>query len=139
LPLVSTSLRLLVLVGGAVAAVVLFFVFRGDDDNGRQERATPPTTTTGTTETLLEPPPKVFRIDTRTPGIKRISVNQDRRVVIIVAADRTEEVHVHGYDLKSDVTPARPARFSFRAREPGRFEIEFEGSGEEIAELSVNP
>ena len=135
----STLLRLLVIVGGAAAAVVLFFVFRGGDDNGKQKRATPPTTTAGTTETLLEPPPKVFRINTRTPGIKRISANQDRRVVIVVTADRTEEVHVHGYDLKAEVAPARPATFAFRARLPGRFEIEFEGSGEQIAELTVNP
>jgi hypothetical protein len=137
---VSTSLRLLVLLAGVVAAVVLFFVFRGDDDNGKQAQATTTSATgTSTAETAEEPPPTVFRINTRTPGIKRISVHQDRRVIIIVSADRTEEVHLHGYDLKSDVTPERPARFSFRADEPGRFEIEFEDSGEQIAELSVNP
>jgi len=136
---VSARWRLLIVIAGAVAAVVLFFVFRGDDDNGKQERATPATTTTGTTETLLEPPPKVFRIDTRRPGIKRLSVDQDRRVIIIVAADTSEEVHLHGYDIKSGVTAQRPARLSFRADEPGRFEIEFEDSGEQIAELTVKP
>jgi hypothetical protein len=130
-----TSWRLLILAAGVVAAVVLFFVFRGEDDNGKQAQSTTPTTT----ENPREPRPAVFRINTRTPGIKRIAVNQDRPVVIIVAADRAEEVHLHGYDLKSDVTPNRPARFSFRADEPGRFEIEFEGSGEQIAELTVNP
>jgi hypothetical protein len=136
---VSTALRLLILIAGAFVAVVLFFVFRGDDDGGSQAQATTNTTTTGTTSTAQEPPPKVFRINTTVPGIKRISVKQDRRVIIVVVADSTQEVHLHGYDLKSVVTSARPARFNFRADEPGRFEIEFEGSGQQIAELTVNP
>jgi hypothetical protein len=140
---VSTSLRLLILIAGAFAAVVLFFVLRGDDDNGSQAQATTPTatgsTTTGSTTTVQEPTPQVFRINTRVPGIKRISVEQDRRVIIIVVADSTQEVHLHGYDLKSVVTAERPGGFNFRADEPGRFEIEFEGSGEQIAELTVTP
>jgi hypothetical protein len=137
---VSTALRLLILIAGAFVAVVLFFLFRGDDDGGSQAQATTPTpTATGTTSTAQEPPPKVFRINTTAPGIKRISVKQDRRVIIVVVADSTQEVHLHGYDLKSVVTSARPAGFNFRADEPGRFEIEFEGSGQQIAELTVNP
>jgi hypothetical protein len=137
---VSTSLRLLILIGGAFVAVALFFVFRGDDDSSSGAQATKPTpTATGTTSTAQEPPPTVFRINTKVPGIKRISVKQDRRVSIIVVADSTQEVHLHGYDLKSVVTAKRPGGFNLRADEPGRFEIEFEGSGEQIAELTVNP
>jgi hypothetical protein len=135
----STSARLLVLAAGAVAAVVLFIVFRGDGDDGEQAQATTTAGTTSTTETAQEPQPTIFRINTRTPGIKRISVKQDERVVIIVAADRSEEIHLHGYDLKAEATAARPGRIAFRADQPGRFEIEFEGSGEQIAELTVNP
>jgi hypothetical protein len=139
---VSTSLRFLILIAGAFAAVVLFFVFRGDDDNGTQAQTTPTTTTpttTGSTTTVQEPTPKVFRINTTVPGIKRVSVEQDRRVIMIVVADSTQEVHLHGYDLTSMVTAERPGGFNFRADEPGRFEIEFEGSGEQIAELTVTP
>jgi hypothetical protein len=140
---VSTPLRLLILIAGAFAAVVLFFVFRGDDDNGTQAQTTPTTTTTptatGSTTTVQEPTPKVFRINTTVPGIKRVSVEQDRRVIMIVVADSTQEVHLHGYDLTSMVTADRPGGFNFRADEPGRFEIEFEGSGEQIAELTVTP
>jgi hypothetical protein len=138
---VSTSLRLLIVIAGAFVAVVLFFVFRRDDDGGSQAQATTPntTTTTGTTSTAQEPPPRVFRINTTVPGIKRVSVEQDRRLIMIVVADSTQEVHLHGYDLKSMVTAERPGGFNFRADEPGRFEIEFEGSGQQIAELTVNP
>jgi hypothetical protein len=136
---VSTPLRLLIVIAGAFAAVVLFFVFRGDEGNGTQAQTTTQQTTTGSTTTVQEPTPKVFRINTTVPGIKRVSVEQGRRVIMIVVADSTQEVHLHGYDLKSVVTAERPGGFNFRARLPGRFEIEFEGSGEQIAELTVTP
>jgi hypothetical protein len=127
-----------ILIAGAVVAVVLFFVFRGDDNGGSQAQTTAPTPAT-TTSNAPEPPPMVFRINTKVPGIKRVEVKQDRRVTIIVVVDRTQEVHIHGYDLKATMTPERPGGFSFRADEPGRFEIEFEGSGQQIAELTVSP
>ena len=137
-PAVSWALRLLLLIGGVFAAVVLFFAFRDDGDNGTQAR--PQTPIPGsTTSTAQEPPPKVFRINTRVPGIKRVAVKKDRRVIIIVVGDSTEDVHLHGYDMKALMTAERPARFSFRADEAGRFEIEFEDSGDEIAELTVTP
>jgi hypothetical protein len=135
----STSLRLLILLAGAFAAVVLFFVFRGDDDNASQAQTTAQQTTTRSTTTVQQPTPKVFRINTTVPGIKRLSVALNRRVIMVVVADSTQEVHLHGYDLKSVVTAQRPGGFNFRARLPGRFEIEFEGSGEQIAELTVTP
>jgi hypothetical protein len=133
---VSASLRLLLLIAGALVAVALFFVFRGDDDGGSQ--ATTTTGTTQATQTDVERP-AVLNIDARTPEIKRISVNRNRMVVIVVTTDRSEVVHLHGYDLKSDATPRRPARIAFRADQPGRFEIELEESGEQIAELTVTP
>jgi hypothetical protein len=46
---------------------------------------------------------------------------------------------VHGYDLKQSVAPGKPASISFRADVPGRFEIELEDAGKEIAELTVKP
>jgi hypothetical protein len=135
---VSASLRLLLLIAGALVAVALFFVFRGDDDGGSQAQATTTTGTTQATQTDVERP-AVFNIDARTPEIKRISVKRNRMVVIVVTTDRSEVVHLHGYDLKSDATPRRPARIAFRADQPGRFEIELEESGEQIAELTVTP
>ncbi|HET7856607.1 MAG TPA: hypothetical protein VFL41_09135 [Gaiellaceae bacterium] len=134
----SWGLRLLILIGGVFAAVVLFFAFRDNGDNGTQAQPQTPSAAS-TTSTAQEQPPKVFRINTRVPGIKRISIKKDRRVIIIVVGDSTEEVHLHGYDMKALMTPERPAGFSLRADEAGRFEIEFEDSGDEIAELTVTP
>jgi hypothetical protein len=134
---VSARWRLLVVIAGAVAAVVLFFVFRGDGEDGNEKAET---ARTGTSERLA-PQETILRITIRgaSSQIMRATVPKGRRVVVIVSADRSDEVHVHGYDLEADVTPSRPARIAFRADESGRFEIEFENSGEQIAELTVNP
>jgi hypothetical protein len=48
-------------------------------------------------------------------------------------------VHLHGYDLSADVAPGAPATIRFEANAPGRFEIELENTGVQIAELEVRP
>jgi hypothetical protein len=72
-------------------------------------------------------------------GVVRESTDKGDRVVVLVTSDVADEVHVHGYDLMSDVAPGAPARIAFRATIPGRFEIELEDRGVQIAELTVNP
>jgi heme/copper-type cytochrome/quinol oxidase subunit 2 len=134
---VRGSRRILLIVPAAVAAVALFFVFRtgGDDTNEEAE-----TTPTGTSERLTSEE-TVLRITVRGagPGIMRVTVPKGRRVVVRVSSDRADEVHVHGYDIKADVTPTRTARIAFRARLAGRFEIELEERSLLIAVLTVEP
>lgn len=60
-------------------------------------------------------------------------------MTLIVSADVADEVHVHGYDLMADVAPGSPARISFEASVPGRFEVELESRALQIAELRVGP
>ena len=72
-------------------------------------------------------------------GIGRDSVARGRIVVIRVASDVADGVHVHGYDLTAEVAPGAPAAIRFTASAPGRFEIELEESGVQIAELEVRP
>ena len=72
-------------------------------------------------------------------GVRRPSVGQGRIVRIVVRSDVSDHVHVHGYDLTSDVGPNAPAVIRFRADIPGRFEIELEDRSLEIAELEVRP
>ena len=71
--------------------------------------------------------------------IRRVTIKQGQRVTLIVSADVSDEVHVHGYDLMADVAPGSPARISFEASKPGRFEVELESRALQIAELSVTP
>ena len=71
-------------------------------------------------------------------GVDREQVDTGSEVVIVVTADVTDEVHVHGYDHFADVTPDRPARVQFTADIPGIFEVELEGSKTLVLELEVS-
>jgi hypothetical protein len=51
----------------------------------------------------------------------------------------SDEVHLHGYNLMSDVTPEQPARIDFVADVPGVFECELENAGIPLFELEVSP
>jgi heme/copper-type cytochrome/quinol oxidase subunit 2 len=56
-----------------------------------------------------------------------------------VRANTTDEVHVHGYDLKQNVTPGKTVTFTFPAKITGIFEVEFEHATKQIAQLRVDP
>ena len=72
-------------------------------------------------------------------GIRRLSVRRGSTVTLIVNADVTDHVHLHGYDVMRDVAPAAPARLTFRATIAGRFEVELEDAGRQVAEVQVRP
>ena len=145
---------------GAVAlAVALFFVVRaGDDDRDGQttvaERTTVEETTTAsetegeeTTAAPPAPPPPPpgareirFNIPEGGPqGIRRVQIQQNDRVVLLIRSALADHAHLHGYDLLADVRPGVTARIGFRASVPGRFEIELEDRGQPFAELTVTP
>jgi hypothetical protein len=102
-------------------------------------------TTTETTTSTVEPPagPTVVRVrvvgGVPKGGIVRETVKQGDRVVILVTSDVADHVHLHGYDVMRDVAPGKPARIRFRATVPGRFEVELEDRGVQIASLTVEP
>ena len=68
----------------------------------------------------------------------RVEVELGSVVAISVESDVAEEIHLHGYDVLVDIEPGGSAILRFTADVPGRFEIEFERSGEFIAELEVS-
>jgi hypothetical protein len=72
-------------------------------------------------------------------GVAEIEVDKGDTVRLKVVSDATHEVHVHGYDLTELADPDAPARFEFKAKIDGIFEIEIEELKEPIAELRVNP
>jgi hypothetical protein len=104
------------------------------------------TTTQTTTETETTPPvdePTVVRIivvnGSPKGGIVRETVDKGDRVVIVVGSDVADEVHLHGYDIVRDVTAGGMARIAFLATLPGRFEVELENRGVQIADITVQP
>lgn len=61
------------------------------------------------------------------------------QVRLIVDADVSDEIHVHGYDLSADVAPDVPAVLEMTADIPGIFEVELESAHLGILELEVTP
>ena len=148
-------MRLLIVIAAVAALVVAFALLRPDDDEAAPPTAEPiPTTAQTTTETETETetettPTEPVREQTRivvtvrggrpVGGIARATADQGDSVLVIVRSDVADHVHVHGYDLMGDVGPGSPARMQFRARLTGRFEIELEDRGQQIAQLTVVP
>ena len=137
--------------------VSLFVALRpgDDDDEAAVTTTTAATTTTPTTTTAAtEPPPptatappepafdtvRVTVVGGRPEGgVRRATIEQGRDVVIVVRADVSDHIHLHGYDLMADVAPGAPARLRFTADVPGRFEVELEDRGVPIADIQVRP
>lgn len=72
-------------------------------------------------------------------GIVREKVSKGDRVVLVVKSDVADELHLHGYDISRDLDAGGTARIAFLAEIPGRFEVELENRGVQIAELTVGP
>ena len=151
---VSSSARILVVLGTIVALAIAFVVLSpdGDDDEptvAQTQAQTTPATTPGTATTeapRAEPQPqptfKTVRVRDGKPvgGIEKITFEKgDRARIQVTSPDTSDEIHVHGYDLYGDVKPGARARFVFDANAEGIFEIELHGTGTQIAELVVEP
>ena len=67
----------------------------------------------------------------------RVTVAAGTAVTIIVEADTTDHVHVHGYDLLADVAPGSPATIEFTADLAGVWEVELEDAGQLLFQLEV--
>jgi PBP1b-binding outer membrane lipoprotein LpoB len=104
------------------------------------ETTTTQTTTTDTTTAAEKPTVVNIVVVNAAPqgGIVRQTVNKGDRVVLVVRSDVADEIHLHGYDLSRDVTAGGTARLPFTATLPGRFEVELESRGVQIADLTVN-
>ena len=114
----------------------------GPTETGTHTTTTTTTETTTTTTTEAEKP-TVVRIvvvnGAPKGGIVRKSVDKGDRVVLVVESDVADEVHLHGYDISREIAAGGTARIAFRATLPGRFEVELEERGAQIADLTVQP
>lgn len=71
------------------------------------------------------------------PPLERVSVERGTAVRIVVASDRPDELHLHGYDLRAEVGPDREAVLELRLAEAGLFELELHDSGLVLLQLAV--
>jgi heme/copper-type cytochrome/quinol oxidase subunit 2 len=134
--------RIGLVVATLVVIVVAFVVLSpgGDDksDKAKTTAAAPGTATTGSPAPSYE----TIQVKANKPvgGIKTITVNKgDQARIQVSSPDTTEEIHLHGYDLKRDLKAGGSVRFSFVAKDDGIYEIELEGSGTQIGKLVVEP
>ena len=138
---------------GAVVVIVVAFVLLSPGGDDSKTASTVPTATTGTlpagtggTAAKLPGPARpaftTIRVENGKPagGVRTITVNKGDRVRIEVSSpDTTDEIHLHGYDLKRDLQAGGRVRFSFDAGVEGIFEIELESAGTQIGKLVVEP
>jgi FtsP/CotA-like multicopper oxidase with cupredoxin domain len=134
---------------GSTIGLVLAGCGSSGSSSSATTAATPPAATT-TAETTETPPTAttssgpqrisiVFKNDSVVGGLPHVKVKQGDHVVLSVKADVTDEVHLHGYDIKRDVAPGKPATIAFTAKIPGRFEAELESRSLQILDLEVRP
>ena len=107
----------------------------GHADGDARRRAGQETATTPTATPTPKPEPPLLQAG----KVTKLRFTEGDTVRFRVRSDGPEEVHVHGYDMMKDIGPARPITVSFKATITGIFEVEFEDSGEQIAELRVDP
>jgi hypothetical protein len=142
----STTQRLTLLAGAVVVIVLGFVLLSNGGNDGNQgvvtTTATAPETTTAARMTAPEPAVATIEVRGAKPvgGVKTITLRKgDRAAIVVTSPDTTEEVHLHGYDIKRELKAGGRVRFSFSANLEGIFVMELEGSGTQIAKIEVRP
>jgi hypothetical protein len=136
-------------VAAAVAGVAVLFVALQPDaaeDGPSPSPSTPSPTATPsgspspTPSESPEPERTVIDVAFRNGSVRgptRFTVIQGERVRILVRADVSDHIHLHGYDLLADVASGEPARIDFVADAAGVFEVELEDAGTLLFNLEV--
>jgi hypothetical protein len=140
----SRTQRLTFLGIAAIIAVVAVIVLSGGgDETEKAADATAtatPSGTAGATATATPTPKPKRELPLLQAGTERtLNFDQGDTVRFRVRHGDAEEVHVHGYDIKTDLAANETANVSFEASIPGIFEIELEHSGTPLGRLKVEP
>lgn len=149
----SSRARIGIVVGAVVVLVVAFVIANGSGDDKKDKTtaattpaATQPATTggadTGTAATTTPAPAiPVVKVVNAKPqgGIKKLKFTKGDTIRFTVQSDTADEIHFHGYDVHKDVAKGGTAHFRFPAKLDGKFVVELEQHGEQIASLQVEP
>jgi hypothetical protein len=152
-----TSRGRIAIIASAVVVLVVAYAIAsgsGDNSNNQDHGASAATSTaaaggTGaapapapaTTTTPAAPRLPVVKVVGAKPqgGVKRLRFTKGDTITFKVQSDTADEIHVHGYDVHKDVKAGGSATFSIPAKIEGRFVVELENHGTQIAELEVDP
>jgi FtsP/CotA-like multicopper oxidase with cupredoxin domain len=114
------------LLAAAIVIIVIVAIIVGGGSNDSSKTSSGPQTVT-----VVNGKPQ--------GGIKTITYKKGQTVDLTVKSDTADEIHVHGYDFHKEVSKGGSAHFSFPASIEGRFVIELENAGQQIASLQVEP
>jgi hypothetical protein len=103
------------------------------------------TSLTNREQPMPEPSPRqeVFEINIRNgkavSGSTLLKAHEGDEITLKIVSDRSDEVHLHGYDLHADLVPGETATLAFMATRTGRFGMEMHRSHTELGALEVYP
>jgi hypothetical protein len=154
----SARARIGIVVGAVVVLVVAYIIASGsgDDDNNDKTSASTQTSTLRTTTNgdlaggtsivtekapPAEPAIPVVTVKDAKPvgGIRKLKFTKGDQIRFKVVSDTADEIHFHGYDIGQDVKAGGSTTFNVKATIEGRFEVELEEHGQQIAEVEVDP
>ncbi len=81
----------------------------------------------------------VIRDKNLVTGEPVLKVTQGDNVVLRITSDRTDELHLHGYDLSLPLRAHQPAELKFKATLSGRFDFELHHAHVDLGALEVTP
>jgi hypothetical protein len=152
----SGAQRAAIVIGAVVVLIVAYALIQGGGNDSSKDTASTPAATSGTTSTSgtastpgastptastpAPSTPTVRVVDAKPQGgVQKLNFNKGDQIRFTVVSDTADEIHVHGYDIKKDVPKGGSVTFSFKGSIDGRFVVELEAQGEQIAELDVQP
>jgi hypothetical protein len=152
----SALQRWAVVLGALAVLILAYALIKSGGDDSSKDTATkstpvktasnpePPATAGpgegGATTTAKPATPTVHVVDAKPQGgVQKLNFNKGDQIRFTVVSDTADEIHVHGYDLMKDVTKGGSVTFDFKGSIDGRFVVELEDHGEQIAELDVQP
>lgn len=144
--------RWAIVAASLVVLVVVFLLLRPDDgtDGSALTPSSPSASEPSSPSDGASPTPsgsptpdrtviEVTYRDGAVQGPTSFTVTQGDRVRLLVHADVSDEIHIHGYDLSAEVTPQEAGRIDLVASATGVYEVELEGAGAPLFELEIVP
>jgi FtsP/CotA-like multicopper oxidase with cupredoxin domain len=84
---------------------------------------------------------RTFNLDVKggTMSPDHLDARQGDTITINLTADKSEEIHLHGFDVKFEAEPGKTVTKTFKADRTCDCEIEIEDSGTHLGGLTVKP
>jgi hypothetical protein len=140
------------ILAGVAVSGALWLEFKPQQDGGlptlfTAAAAVPAVETPSTSRERRMPDPsvhrEVFEINIRNgqvvSGSPLLQAHEGDEITLKIASDRSDEVHLHGYDLHADLVPGGTTTLAFTATRTGRFGMEMHRSHTELGALEVYP